>query len=158
MGKVPIHGLRLRDSRDSWDSETPETPRLRDSETPETPRLPKLWDSQEVLHFKTPILFSLFLVPVEWMNVCVWAQLMLSFRAEVKWKWKLLIVMLVVAGVSGKGFLAPGKGKGNWKSHSRFTGRERELENATGREGNGKFEARNPGNPGKSRESYKKQG
>ena len=46
-------------------------------------------------------------------------------------------------GVSGKGFL------GNWKSHSRFkrnTGRERELENATGREG--KFEARNPGNPG----------
>ena len=58
-------------------------------------------------------------------------------------------------GVSGKGFLAPGNGKGNWKSHSRFTGRERELENATGREGNGKFEACNPGN---SRESYKSQG
>ena len=58
-------------------------------------------------------------------------------------------------GVSGKGFLAPGNGKGNLKSHSRFTGRERETENATGREGNGKFEARNPG---KSRESYKKQG
>ena len=52
------------------------------------------------------------------------------------------------AEVSGKGFLAPGNGKGNWKSHSRFTRRERELENATGREG--KFEARNPG---KSRES-----
>ena len=64
----------------------------------------------------------------------------------------------VKSGVGGKGFLAPGKGKGNWKSHSRFTGRERELENATGREGNGKFEARNPGNPGKSRESHKKQG
>ena len=61
------------------------------------------------------------------------------------------------SGVSGKGFLAPGNGKGNWKSHSCFTGRERELENATGREGNGKFEACNPGNPGKSRESYKKQ-
>ena len=150
------------DSRDSWDSETPETPRLprlqdsRDSKTPETPRLLKLWDSQEVLHFKTPILFSLFLVPVEWMNVCVWAQLMLSFRAEVKWKCKLLIVMLVVAGVSGKGFLAPGNGKGNWKSHSRFTGRERKLENTTGRER--KFEARNLRNPGKSQESYKKQG
>ena len=53
--------------------------------------------------------------------------------------------------VSGKGFLVLGNGKGNWKSHSCFTGRERELENATGREG--KFEARNPG---KSRESYKK--
>ena len=26
-------------------------------------------------------------------------------------------------GVSGKGFLAPGNGKGNWKSHSRFTRR-----------------------------------
>ena len=63
-----------------------------------------------------------------------------------------------LAGVSGKGFLAPGNGKGNLKSHSCFTGRERETENATGREGNGKFEARNPGNPGKSRESYKKQG
>ena len=60
------------------------------------------------------------------------------------------------AEVSGKGFLVPGNGKGNWKSHSRFTGKERELENATGREG--KFEARNPGNPRKSRESYKKQG
>ena len=51
-------------------------------------------------------------------------------------------------GVSGKGFL------GNWKSHSRFnrnTRRGRELENATGREG--KFEARNPRNPGKSQES-----
>ena len=57
------------------------------------------------------------------------------------------------SGVSGKGFLAPGNGKGNWKSHFRFTGRERELENATGREG--KFEASNPGN---SRESYKKRG
>ena len=42
----------------------------------------------------------------------------------------------------------PGNGKGNWKSHSRFTGREQDLENATGREGNGKFEACNPGNPG----------
>ena len=50
-------------------------------------------------------------------------------------------------GVSGKGFLAPGSGKGNWKSHSRFTGTERELENATGREG--KFEACIPGNHGK---------
>ena len=59
------------------------------------------------------------------------------------------------SGVSGKGFLAPGNGKGNLKSHARFTGRERETENATGREGNGKFEARNPGNPGKCRESYK---
>ena len=75
-------------------------------------------------------------------------------------------------GVSGKVFLVPGNGKGNWKSHSRFTGRERELENATGREGIiearnpgnpgkfrlVKFEACIPGNPGKSRESYKKQG
>ena len=52
---------------------------------------------------------------------------------------------------------SPGNGKGNGKSHSRFTGREWELENATGRKGNGKFEAPNPGNPGKSRESYKKQ-
>ena len=59
------------------------------------------------------------------------------------------------SGVSGKGFLPPGNGKGNWKSHYRFTGREQDLENATGREGNGKFEARNPGN---SRESYNKQG
>ena len=62
---------------------------------------------------------------------------------------------LNVPGVSGEDYLAPGNGKGNLKSLSRFTGRERELENATGREG--KFEARNPGNPGKSRESYKKQ-
>ena len=52
---------------------------------------------------------------------------------------------IILAGVSGKGFLAPGNGKGNCKSHSLFTGRERELENATG--GEGKFEARNPGNP-----------
>ena len=37
--------------------------------------------------------------------------------------------------MSGKDFLAPGNGKGNYKSHSRFTGRERELDNATGREG-----------------------
>ena len=50
---------------------------------------------------------------------------------------------LLVSGVSGKGFLAPGNGKGNCKSHSLFTGRERELENAAG--GEGKFEARNPG-------------
>ena len=50
------------------------------------------------------------------------------------------------SGVSRKGFLAPGNRKGNWQSHSGFTGRERELENAKGREG--KFEARNPGNPG----------
>ena len=47
---------------------------------------------------------------------------------------------------------------GSWEqegklTHSHFMGRERKLENATGREG--KFEARNPG---KSRESYKKQG
>ena len=62
------------------------------------------------------------------------------------------------SGVSGKGFWAPGNGKGNKKSHSRFTGRERELENATGREGNEKFETSNLGNPGKYRESYKKQG
>ena len=54
--------------------------------------------------------------------------------------------------------MAPGNGKGNLKSHSRFTEMEPETENATGREGNGKFEARNPGNPGKSQESYKKQG
>ena len=33
-------------------------------------------------------------------------------------------------GVSGKGFLAPGNGKKNWKSHSRFTGRERERLNS----------------------------
>ena len=52
----------------------------------------------------------------------------------------------LASGVSGKGFLAPRNGKGNLKSHSRFTGRQRELENATGREG--KFEACNPGNPG----------
>ena len=45
--------------------------------------------------------------------------------------------------VSGKGFLAPANAKGNWKSHSRFTGRERELKDATRREG--KFEACNPG-------------
>ena len=56
-----------------------------------------------------------------------------------------------LSGVSEKGFLAPGNWKGNWKSHSRFTGREWELENVL--EGNGKFEARNPGNSGKSRES-----
>ena len=55
--------------------------------------------------------------------------------------------------MSGKDFLAPGNGKGNYKSHSRFTGRERELDNATGREG--KFESRNPGIHGKSQESYK---
>ena len=47
---------------------------------------------------------------------------------------------------------------GSWEqegklTHSHFMGRERKLENATGREG--KFAARNPG---KSRESYKKQG
>ena len=36
-------------------------------------------------------------------------------------------------GVSGKGFLAPGNGKGNWKSHSRFTGKEREFENCYGK-------------------------
>ena len=35
--------------------------------------------------------------------------------------------------------------EGKLKSHSRFMGRERELENATGREGNGNFEARYPG-------------
>ena len=33
-------------------------------------------------------------------------------------------------GVSRKGFLAPGNGKENWKSHSRFTGRERERLNS----------------------------
>ena len=33
--------------------------------------------------------------------------------------------------VSGKGFLVLGNGKGNWKSHSCFTGRERELEKST---------------------------
>ena len=60
-------------------------------------------------------------------------------------------------GVSGKGFFAPGNGKGNWKSHSRFTGREREFANCYGKGREGKFEACNPGNPGKSRESYKKQ-
>ena len=42
---------------------------------------------------------------------------------------------------------------GSWEqegklTHSHFMGRERKLENATGREGNGKFEACNPGNPG----------
>ena len=63
----------------------------------------------------------------------------------------------VWSGVSGKGFLAPGNGKGNWKSHSRFTGREREFTNCYGKGREGKFEACNPGNPGKSRESYKKQ-
>ena len=36
--------------------------------------------------------------------------------------------------------------EGNLKIHFSFTGRERELENATGREG--KFEARYPENPG----------
>ena len=51
---------------------------------------------------------------------------------------------MCMSGVSGKGFLATGNGK--LKIHFRFTGRERELENATGREG--KFEARNPRNPG----------
>ena len=61
----------------------------------------------------------------------------------------------IAAGVSGKGFLAPGNGKGNLKSHSLFTGRERETENATGREGNGKFEARNPGNHIKSKVKFK---
>ena len=61
------------------------------------------------------------------------------------------------AGVSGKGFLAPGNGKVNGKSHSRFTGREREFANCYGKEREGKFEGCNPGNPGKSRESYKKQ-
>ena len=56
-------------------------------------------------------------------------------------------LMMMIYMVSEKGFLAPGNGKGNCKSHSRFTGRERELENATG--GEGKFEARITGNHGK---------
>ena len=64
------------------------------------------------------------------------------------------VKMYLKSGVSGKGFLAPGNGKGNWKSHSRFTGRERELANCYGKGREGKFEACNPG---KSRESYKKQ-
>ena len=34
---------------------------------------------------------------------------------------------LNVPGVSGKDYLAPGNGKGNLKSLSRFTGREREY-------------------------------
>ena len=55
--------------------------------------------------------------------------------------------------MSGKGFLGPGNGKGNLKSHSRFLGRERELENATGREG--KFESCNPGNHIKSKIKFK---
>ena len=38
-----------------------------------------------------------------------------------------------IAGVSGKYFLTPGNGKGNWKSHSRFTGREREFANCYGK-------------------------
>ena len=38
--------------------------------------------------------------------------------------------------------------EGKLKITFTFSGREREIENATGREGNGKFEARNPGNPG----------
>ena len=40
---------------------------------------------------------------------------------------------LAEAGVSGKDFFAPGNGKGNWKSHSRFTGREREFANCYGK-------------------------
>ena len=57
----------------------------------------------------------------------------------------------VKSGVSGKGFLAPGKGKGNENHFYSFTGRERELEK--GREG--KFEARNTGNPIKSKVKFK---
>ena len=47
--------------------------------------------------------------------------------------------------------------EGNWKSHSRFTGREQELDNATGREGKGNLRLvipgipRNPGNYIKSK-------
>ena len=38
-----------------------------------------------------------------------------------------------------------------------FCGKGTGIRKCSGREGNGKFEARNPGNPGKSGESYKKQ-
>ena len=51
--------------------------------------------------------------------------------------------------------------EGNWKSHSRFTGREQELDNATGREGKGNLRLvipgipRNPGNYIKSKVKFK---
>ena len=61
----------------------------------------------------------------------------------------LFLDVVNVSGVSGKGFLAPGNGKGNWKSHSRFTGREREFANCYGKGREGKFEACIPGNHGK---------
>ena len=74
-----------------------------------------------------------------------------------------MILIILKQGWAGKAFWLPGTGR-EIENHiflrekTCFTGRERELENATGREGNGKFEACIPGNPGKSRESYKKQG
>ena len=75
-------------------------------------------------------------------NVCSTIE---SFGLEIHWS---LSGKAGIAGVSGKGFLALGNRKGNWKSHSRFTGREREFANCYGK-GNLRLVIPGiPGNPG----------
>ena len=61
----------------------------------------------------------------------------------------------LITWVSGKGFLVPGNGREIENHIPVLREGNGNLQIATGREG--KFEACNPGNPGKSRESYKKQ-
>ena len=138
----------------------------------------KMLNVDKKRRFNLPLgCFSAFLICLFTCSVCPWSLGRLEppeFRTQrvaleawrtprhlsrdqlSKFKWAFFLVCVCVSGVSGKGFFAPGHGEWNWKSHSRLRGGNRNSQIATGREG--KFGACNPGNPRKSRESYKKQG